>query len=59
MVTAVVIWIGLTIEAFRYLCSGRSCVERRADLVDALGAETLIERLSQPDAAALLTPTAG
>jgi hypothetical protein len=34
-------------------------VERRADLVDALGAETLIERLSQPDAAALLTPIAG
>jgi site-specific DNA recombinase len=36
-----------------YICSHRSCVRRRGDLVDLLVTETIIERLERPDAVAL------
>lgn len=38
-----------------YLCSGRSCVRRRADLVDLLVTQTIVNRLSRPDAVALFS----
>ncbi len=47
-------WFGPTsIKTPTYLCYGASCVRRRADLVDVLVTETLIERLSRPDAVTL------
>ncbi len=36
-----------------YLCSDRSCVRRRGDLVDLLVADAIVARMSRPDAVAL------
>ena len=47
-------WFGpRSIKTPTYQCSGSSCVRRRADFIDALVIETVIERLSRPDAVAL------
>ena len=47
-------WFGpRSLKTPTYQCSGRSCVRRRADLTDALVTETVIQRLSRPDASAL------
>ncbi len=47
-------WLGANTRTTpRYLCAAHSCVGRRSDMVDALVTETVIERLSRPDAQAL------
>jgi DNA invertase Pin-like site-specific DNA recombinase len=49
---AVMRWQNSKRKSPRYLCEG-SCVGRRADMVDLLVTEAIIERLSRPDATAL------